>query len=306
LAIRGGTYRKIFHHPAIIDFFKMKRTSIMVAWAVLSLLFLTTTTPGPAAAYVLEGPHILDLSAQAMGKITTLQAKQTLLIYPQMPETAPAIYDETVTYVMPERFRSDIVSDQIQRTHLVFADSSITVIDGRMAVGEDPFDLYQQLLRSRTRPRLMRTLNRLGVETAISSLGRFEETVVFVIGARYPDESVSQLAIDKETFLPTRLLLVDRGEAVADRHLEIFHRNWQKAQSGWFPLQVIFSINGRLVREIRVADLRLNPTIPPMLMDVEALKASVALNHADTPQRQKQEAMDAVQQAVEDFQKKFE
>ncbi len=269
-------------------------------------MLLTVITPGPAAAYVLEGPHILDLSAKAMGKITALQTNQTLLIYPQMPETPPTVYNETATYVLPERFRSDIVSDQIQRTHLVFSDSSITVIDGRMVVGEDPFDLYQRLLRSRTRPRLMRTLNRLGVETAISSLGRFEETVVFVIGARYPDESVSQLAIDKETFLPLRLLLVDRGEAVADRQLEILYRDWQKAQSGWFPLHVVFSINGRLAREIRVSDLRLNPTIPPTLMDLEALKASVDLNHADTPQGQKQDAVDAVQQAVEDFQKKFE
>jgi hypothetical protein len=284
----------------------MKRFSIIAARAWFAFFLVTAATPGQTAAYVLEGPHILDLCATAMGKITVLQANQTLLIYPQIPETAPTIYDETATYVMPERFRSDIVSDQIQRTHLVFADSSITVIDGRMAVGGDPFDIYQQLLRSRTRPRLMRTLNRLGVETAISSLGRVEETVVFVIGARYPDESTSQLAIDKETFLPIRLLLVDRGEAAADRHLEIVYRNWQKAQTGWFPLHVVFTINGRLAREIRVADLRLNPTIPPVLMDLEALKASVALNNADTPEGQKQEAVDAVQEAVENFQKKFE
>jgi hypothetical protein len=298
LVIKGGTL--------------MKKRWLAPAWnafctTALSVTLFMAVAPYLAAAYVLEGPHILDLSAKAMGKITTLQANQKLLIYPQTPETEPTVYDETAIYVMPERFRSDIVSDQIQRTHLVFADSSITVIDGRMTVGEDPFDLYQQLLRSRTRVRLMRTLNQLGVETAISSLGRLEETVVFVIGAHYPDESVSQLAVDKETFLPIRLLLVDRGgEAAADRRMEIFYRNWQKAQSGWFPLQVVFTINGRLAREIRVTDLRLNPAIPSALMDLEALQASVALNNADTPQGQKQEAVDAVQQAVEDFQKKFE
>ena len=274
--------------------------------AAFSVMLVTAALTDPAGAYVLEGPHVLELTAGAMGKVPALQVNQKLLIYPQSPETEPTIFNETATYVMPERFRSDIVSDQIQRTHLVFADSSITVIDGRMAVGENPFDLYQQLLRSRTRPRLMRTLNRLGVETAISSLGRVEETVVFVLGARYPDESVSQLAVDKETFLPIRLLLVDRGTEAAGSHLEIFYRNWQKAQSGWFPLQVVFYINGRLAREIQVGDLRLNPSIPPELLDLEALKASVALHDADTPQGQKQKAVDAVQQAVQDFQKKFE
>jgi len=289
----------------------MKKRSLTSIGAVLliaavSTMLASAASPHIAVAYVLEGPHLLELSAKAMGKIAALQANQKLLIYPQTPESAPAVYDQTVTYVMPERFRSDIVSDQIKRTHLVFADSSITVIDGRMAVGEDPFDLYQQLPRSRTRQRLMRTLNRLGVETAISSLGRIAETVVFVLGARYPDESVSQLALDKKTFFPVRLLLVDRGAAASDRHLEIFYRNWQKVQSGWFPFQVEFFINGRLAREIRVTDLRLNPSIPAGMMDLEALKTSVALNHADTPQGQKQEALDAVQQAVQNFQKKFE
>lgn len=274
--------------------------------AAILIMLVMAAVPNPSGAYVLEGPHVLDLTAKALGRIAALQVGQKLLIYPQMPETLPTVFDETAIYVMPERFRSDIVSERIQRTHLVFADSSLTVIDGRSAVGNNPFNLYQLLLRSRTRPRLIRNLNRLGVETAISSLGRLDERVVFVLGAHYPDESVSQLAIDKESFLPIRLLLVDREAEAAGRRLEILYENWQKVQSGWFPYQVRFMVNGLLAREIRVAELRVNPSIPSELMDLEALKASVAAKSADTPQGQKQEAVEAVQQAVEDFQKKFE
>lgn len=274
--------------------------------AAILIMLVMAAVPNPSGAYVLEGPHVLDLTAKALGRIAVLEVDQKLLIYPQTPEKLPTVFDETAIYVMPERFRSDIVSERIQQTHLVFADSSLTVIDGRSAVGNNPFNLYQRLLRSRTRPRLIRTLNRLGVETAISSLGRLEERVVFVLGARYPDDSVSQLAIDKETFLPVRLLLVDREAEAASRRLEIVYENWQKVQSGWFPYQVRFIVNGRLAREIRVADLRINPSIPSELMDLEALKTSVAANRADTPQGQKQEAVEAVQQAVQDFQKKFE
>jgi hypothetical protein len=280
------------------------RTALRLA--ALAVMIVTAALAGPAGAYVLEGPHVLELTAEAMGKITALQVVQQLLIYPATPETPPTVFNETATYIMPERFRSDIVADQIQRTHLVFADSSLTVIDGRMAVGENPFDRYQRLLRSRTRSRLMRTLNQLGVETAISSLGRLEEQVVFVLGARYPDESVSQLAVDKETFLPVRLLLVDRAAAAGDGRLEIFYRNWQKVHSGWFPTQVVFTINGRLAREVRVTELRPNPSIAADMMDLEALKASIAARDAATPQGQKQETVEAVQQGVKDFQKKFE
>ena len=143
-----------------------------------------------------------------------------------------------------------------------------------MSVDPDPFDAYQELLRARTRWRLMRTLNRLGVETAICSLGRVDERVVFVLGARYPDESVSQVAIDKTTFLPVRLLLVDQNSDTAGSRLEIVYRNWEKLQSGWFPMQVQFSMDNRLVREIRVASLRLNTSISVETMDPEVLKAS--------------------------------
>lgn len=287
---------------------KRSITSVTAAFlmVVFSVLPITAATARPAGAFVLEGPHVLDLTAKAMGKIAALQVDQKLLIYPQEPETVATVFDETATYVMPQRFRSDIDSDQVRRTHLVFADSSLTVIDGRMTIGEAPFDRYQRLLRSRTRPQLMRTLNRLGVETAISSLGRVGKTVVFVLGAHYPDESVSQLAVDQETFLPVRLLMVDNGLEATGQRLEIVYRNWQKVKKAWFPLEVLFYTNGRLAREIRVVDRRPNPSIPPTMMDLEVLKASVAHDNADTPQRQKQEAVKEVQRAVQDFQKKFE
>jgi hypothetical protein len=104
------------------------------------------------------------------------------------------------------------------------------------------------LLRSRTRPRLIRTLNQLGRGNRHISLGRLDETVVFVLGAHYPDESVSQLAIDKETFLPIRCCWWTTASTMTDWRLEIVYRNWQKVQSGWFPLQIVFYVNERLVR----------------------------------------------------------
>lgn len=272
----------------------------------LSVTLFTTISTQRAGASVLQGPHILELTARAMGRIAALHVNQKLSINSQTPDEAPVAFDETVIYVMPERFRSDIVSDKIHRTHLVFNDSSLTVIDGRIATGKDPFDLYQRLLRSRTRYHLMRTLNALGVETAISSLGRIEETVVLVLGAHYPDESASQLAVDKETFLPVRLLLKNENTDDAGRRLEIYYRNWQKIQDGWFPMQVAFYSDDNLLREIRVVNLRLNPSIPSELMDLEALKASVAVQSAGSPQEQKQETVNAVQQAVRNFQKKFD
>jgi hypothetical protein len=293
--------------------------ALLMAAAAATLLF--SAAPDPADAYVLGGPQILDLTADAMGRIGAIKVTQRLTVYPQRAEKtatpavsdetaakppAPTVFDETAIYVMPERFRSDLVSDRIRRTHLVSGDSSLTVIDGRMSVGQDPFDLYQRLLRSRSRPRLMKTLNQLGVETAITSLGRVNDTVVYVLGAHYPDESVSQLAIDKNRFLPLRLLLVGSQADAGIGRLEIYYRDWKKVRHGWFPYDIQFYTNGRLAREIRVSDILPDPSIPTGFMDPEALKATVAQNEADTSQGQKQETVKAVQQAIHDFQKKFE
>lgn len=288
---------------------KQPSTTPVVTALLMALLLVTLTgasSPGPAGAYVLEGPHLLALTADAMGRIPALQLQQKVMITPPSPDRLPIVLDETATYIMPQRFRSDQVTDRMQRTHLVVGDSSLTVLDGRFVVADSPFDHYQRLLRSRTREQLMRTLSRMGVQTAISSLGRVDETVVFVIGARYPDESVSQLAVDKTTFLPLRLLLVDRHPTAGGGRLVIFYHDWRKVQNGWFPFQVTFTIDDRLEREIRVADLQVNPSIPAEAMDLEAFAAGAAVRNAESPDVRKQEAVEAVQEVVEAFRKKFE
>ena len=282
----------------------MKRRSmtpsrVAVRLAALTVLLLTATVSN-TAAYVLEGPHILDLTADAMGRIAALKVEQKVMVFAEAEETPPTVFEETAIYVMPERFRSDIVSDRIQRTHLEFANSSLTVVNGQRATATDPFDQYQRLLRSRTRQHLMRTLSGLGVEIAISSLGRVGEQVVYVVGAHYPDESVAQLAVDKATFLPVRLLLTPDGQQLA-----IVYHDWQQLKDGWFPYQIDFSMGDRLIRQIQVTDIQLNPSIPASLMDLEALGATIGTQN-EIPGDDADDAVETVQKVVQDFQKKFE
>ncbi len=274
--------------------------------AVIAISLAVTTPTHRAWTYILEGPHILELTAEAMGRITAIRMTQKRLVYGEAPDAPPTQYDETAIYIMPERFRSDIVSDRIQRTYLVFADSSLLVTDGRITEGKSPLDVYQQLLRSRSRWRLMRTVNLLGVETAISSLGRVADNPVFIIGAHYPDESVCQLAIDKETFLPIRLLLVDPNAGAMQKRLEMLFLDWKKVQEGMFPYKIMFTVDDHLTQTIEVTNVETNPPIPEDLMDPEALRASVAAQSVGSAGQKKEETVNEIQKAVHDFQKKFE
>ena len=273
---------------------------------MVSVILLVAALPAGLFASVLEGPHILYRTATAMGRFSSVQVTQQWTVYPKALDVEPFTFEEKAIYVMPNRFRSDIDSDRLQRTHLEFGINTLTVIDGGIVVQADPFDVYQRLLRSRTPSQLMRTVNQLGVETAISSLGRVEDAIVFVLGARYPDKSVSQLAIDKETFLPLRLRLLDNQSGNEQPSVEIFYRDWRKIKTGQYPFHIVFTVEGRLAREIRVTELLPNPTISPEKMDMEALRSTIAQQEVGTPQKQKQATVEEIQQKVKDFQKKFE
>jgi hypothetical protein len=68
---------------------------------------------------------------------------------------------------------------------------------------------------------------------------------------------------------------------------------------------VDFVEGDQLIRQIRVIDVRLNPSIPASQLDIDALAATYA-SDSGLPDGSAREAVEAVQQAVEDFQKKFE
>ncbi len=270
--------------------------------AALAVVLFCIIQPSAARGYVLEAPHILELTAKAMGRVPTLELRQKRLIYASTPDTFPTAVDEVARIVMPRRFRSDIVSDQMQRTYLEVGKRSLSVIDGRISRARESFDLYQRVLRNRSRQGLMKTLNRLGLETAISSLGRIEGRVVCVVGARYPDESVSQLAVDHDSFLPVRLLLAEKPADGPPRQVAIYYDDWKKIQDGQFPYRVTFYVDGVLTREIRVVQVRVNPKLQEGLMDLEALKASAVVTDTAPPR----DVPGLIQQEAETAKKKIE
>ena len=152
------------------------------SWLAITVLVAAIQTvlvvlPAWSAAAALEGSHVLYLTARAFGRIASLQVSQKLLAYPQTPEEFPEVYEETALYVMPDRFRVDLVTENSRQVYLEVGDHSLALIDGAVVEKQVPFLQYQRLLRSRTLPQLMRTINQMGVETAVSSLGRVADTV---------------------------------------------------------------------------------------------------------------------------------
>ncbi len=274
-------------------------------YVTLLLIYLTLLLPtAPAGAYVLKGGHILQLMAGSMGKTRHLKVNQRLCVFDPLAENGKITLPETIHYTFPLKFRSDINTESIQRIHVAAGKAALTVIDRRVTSEKgSPFDRYKDLLLLRSRSLLEQWLGDMGIDTGISSLGRFNETIALIIGARYPDESVSQVWVDKATFRPLRWIIKKQEPLV--REFEIRYLQWQAVGDDWYPWKVEFYENQMLVRQITAERAVPAENIAREVFDVTALKkqfvgAASSQMPADAP------PVNEVQDTIDSFKKRFE
>jgi len=305
----------------------------------VSFLFL-----GHVQAYVLQGPHILDLMVKQLGKARSLFVSQELIFYRPVSqieidsdasvEEYPAI-DDTVIELRDEEkiavdenalvgeileleeilrfvfssnaFRSDAKSLDSERIHVVSGGRSLTIIDGNIVPAvASRFDLYKDIFLYRTRDGLVERLLELGVDVSVSSLGRFEGEIAFVLGAVYPDESVSQIWIDRETFLPTRWIIQGNGGSFESDVLEVRYLTWWKSGPSRYPSRVEFYQDGKLVRVNQIKSFREGDIFSEDLFDIEHLRSVYPLAPEQPLVPGEPGEPSEVQKTIDEFKRVFE
>lgn len=298
-----------------------------------------------ADAYVLQGQHILELMIARLGQAESLFVSQKVSIYkvaspsvgvdapqeqtteaagleplypdqraegmaPVTDDLAPQIIEmeESLRYLFSKAFRSDIVRNDNQRIHVFAEGDALTVIDGTARERtQTRFDLYKDILLFRTRPELSERLLQLNVDVSVTRLDRFEDKIAFVIGTEYPDDSLAQLWVDKETFLPLRWIITNGAGGFRSNTLEVRYLEWwQLADNFWYPMRIEFFQGDELVRVIQAQRYEINPTFSEDLFDINQLRsmypaAPPALNDSD-----ESEGVSEVQKTLEEFKKIFE
>lgn len=319
----------------------MAYSKIFVA-TVMSLT-LTAFFPAIAKPYVLQGLHIIQLMAEKLGQADSLFVSQRVIFYNVEPQpeildaensggmakdTAehlnngqPAEPDETVwapiapkaiqleesiRYVFSQAFRSDIISDTNRRTYVYNGGQSLTVIDGIIAnLTESRFDLYKDLLLYRSRETLSERLVNLGVDVTVSSLGKFDDRLALVVGAEFPDETVPQVWVDKDTFQPLRMII----PAAHDNRtgiLEIRYADWLQIGNTWYPMQIEFIQDGTLVRAVEVSNFQINPDFSEDEFDIARLMSEYRQTDQTPKSTGNNEGLSEVQKTIEGFKKIFE
>jgi len=243
-------------------------------------------------AYVLPGPYLLKLMTQNLGIATRLLVTQKLVLHDDNPNMKA---DE-----LSETFRSDIVSENIQRIRILSNNIVFTVIDGKISdEPENSYDHYKDIILFRSREILQERLSSLGVDVKVTSFGRFQGKPVYVLGAQYPDETSPQVWLDKKTFLPFRWIITNN----ATQNLEVLYLNWKKLNKTWYPMHIEFFSNGNLVREIHVQDIKVNPSFRADLFDIQQLKSRYPQDAPAELKNGGKEELDEVQKTIEEFKK---
>lgn len=251
-------------------------------------------------AYVLPGPFLLKLMTQNLGIADRLLVTQKLILHDDNPNMNTDELNETLTFKFPKTFRSDIVSENIQRIRILSNRIVFTVIDGKISdEPENAYDHYKDLMLFRSREIIEERLSDLGVDVKVSSFGRFQGKPAYILGAQYPDETAPQVWLDKNTFLPFRWIISGN----ATRNLEVLYLDWKNLNKTWYPMRIEFYSNGNLVREIHVQDIKVNPSFPDDLFDIQKLTLLYPKDAPIEPKNGDKEELDEVQKTIEEFKK---
>ena len=277
-----------------MPYFLRKSLAIFFCLAILGFQHATLH------AYVLPGPFLLKLMTQNLGNADRLLVTQKLILHDDNPNMNTDELSETLTFKFPKTFRSDIVSENIQRIRILSNRIVFTVIDGKISdEPENAYDHYKDLILFRSREIIEERLSDLGVDVKVSILGRFQGTPAYVLGAQYPDETPPQVWLDKNTFRPLRWIISGK----ATQNLEVLYLDWKNLNKTWYPMRIEFFSNGNLVREIHVQDIKVNPSFPDDLFDIQKLTLLYPKDAPIEPKNGDKEELDEVQKTIEEFKK---
>jgi outer membrane lipoprotein-sorting protein len=274
-----------------------------------SICFAGLMLAASAEAYVLEGLHVLDLMTREKSLPQTLLVQQQVIIEDPTLSDEPVELEQTLRYSFPDTFRADTKHELTRRILVVARNQALVVVDDRIISNQQGwFDLYKDVLLYRSRHLLHEALIAQHVDVGQTSLGRWDDHVVIVIGARYPDESVSQLWVDKELFRPLRWIIMTAvtPEDQATNRLEFTYRDWRKINDVWYPMQIETTLNNKRIGMVRVKSVQKDVVLDPELFNISSLMTLYDPAEPEEPQPQSESELDEVDRTIEDFRKKFE
>jgi hypothetical protein len=116
-----------------------------------------------------------------------------------------------------------------------------------------------------TGERYMRLLDALKIQTKVDTLTRAGNRVAVVLGAKEWERDRPQIWLDKDRYLPLRLMTLD-GQSLMD----IQWMDWGSRTAGdWFPARFEVRRDGQLVDHCEVEHVEVNVSMPDELFKLD-------------------------------------
>jgi hypothetical protein len=270
------------------------------------LLWISFSGVLSARAYVLPAEQVLAYMTDRVGPSHGLIVSQKTLVYDPLIEAGMQELAETLYYVPPDRFRSEITGPEVEKITVVGPDGVVMVVDDRiLSEKQHLFDHFKDLILYNSAEMLTRQLLRLGVDVDRVSLGRFEDRIVYIIGAGYPDQSVPQVWVDKERFRPVRFILQGGNDQATK---EIRYTDYMVGERGAdYPGRVLFYEDGKLVRMHVVDRVERHAQVADALFDLSRIREQYRLVESPPPEEPTSGSeLDGVRESLEQFRRIFE
>jgi hypothetical protein len=242
----------------------MLRARALTLFALLG----ATLFSDAAAAYVLPSDFVLRMVVEKRRKLGIVD--MTIQLTTETDKKGPPI-EERVYIKDPERSR---------RVRQDEAGTRITVqVEDKAAAGPEnalkPLKTIPDLLPLLLQPagedleqiqeRLVAVLERMGIDTGSVTLGRMGSTVAYVIGGKAQDSDRPLLWIDKESFLPLKLVTTQKQGGLTER-VEVRWMEFGSSTTGdWFPRVVEIWKDGKRVERSEVSKIEINKKVPDTL-----------------------------------------
>ncbi len=274
---------------------------------LIALLFFFCCV-GECWGYVLCPAHILKRTTDKTNIASGFKVQQVVGLQDidcQKTGEATSLIHGSAWYRPPGSFRTEVSGDNGRRIYISDGRRALVIAGGEiMAAGENNLMFYHRLLVFQEREALGRCLEDLGVDMTVSSLGRYDDDVAYVIGAVYPDPSASQLWVNKENFLPLRLIV--NGSSQQGR-LEARYKNWQQQYGFWYPRRIEIYQKGKLRRVVCAESLEKKRSFKADFFDIKALENAYPRAVAEE-ERQPEDSYSAddVEKTIDEFRKLYQ
>ncbi len=284
---------------------RLKQKIVTILGLITACLFCAQPSPG----YIPIGEHILDLMVSHLGNTRGFYVTHaTVTGVSGCVASANNGIEGKSWFKLPGMFRSEWSTGESKskKIYVSSPEGALTIVGNKIvATGESDLMLYKEPLLFRDRNELVaRLTNGLGIDASVSSLGRMDDKVAYVVGANYPDLSVSQLWVDKKNFLPLRLLVKqnNNGSTIEARYFK-----WRKTGRVWFPMRIEVYRDNQPIYTICSRDVREKGSFGSRFFDINSMKQSyrTAEDPYGEKAHKKKNKDDEIQETIEDFKKLY-